>query len=77
VSRGTWAAAADRALKQAFDALPAGADAAAIEKAIHDAYPFGPRSHHPYKVWLARVKVWKQMRAKLRSWQGTQTEITL
>jgi hypothetical protein len=26
-------------------------------KAIRDAYPFGPREMHPYKIWLSAVKI--------------------
>lgn len=26
-----------------------------VRKALRDAYPFGPRSHHPYKIWLDEV----------------------
>lgn len=26
-----------------------------IRKALHDAYPFGPRAHHPYKTWLDEI----------------------
>lgn len=25
-------------------------------KALHDAYPFGMRKYHPYKVWLSEIK---------------------
>jgi len=28
-----------------------------IRKAISDAYPFGERKYHPYKIWLDEVKV--------------------
>lgn len=27
-----------------------------IRKALHDAYPFGPREYHPYKIWLDEIK---------------------
>jgi hypothetical protein len=26
-----------------------------IRRAIRDAYPFGERRHHPYKIWLDEV----------------------
>jgi hypothetical protein len=29
---------------------------AEIRKALHDAYPFGPRKYHPYKIWLDEIK---------------------
>lgn len=28
-----------------------------IRKALRDAYPFGERRYHPYKVWLDEIKV--------------------
>jgi len=31
-------------------------DPKALRKAISKAYPFGPREHWPYKVWLSEVK---------------------
>ena len=33
----------------------AGQPEAAIRKALRAAYPFGPRSHHPYKQWCDEV----------------------
>ena len=35
----------------------AGQPDADIRKALYDAYPFGPRTHHPYKIWLDEIKV--------------------
>lgn len=26
-----------------------------LRKEISDAFPFGPRRHHPYKIWLSEV----------------------
>lgn len=31
-------------------------DRKALNKALRDAYPFGERAHHPYKVWLSEIK---------------------
>jgi hypothetical protein len=28
-----------------------------IKRALFDAYPFGMRKHHPYKIWLDEIKV--------------------
>ena len=33
-----------------------GQDEKAIRKALRDAYQFGPREYHPYKVWLDEIK---------------------
>lgn len=34
-----------------------GEDVKAIRKALHDAYPFGIRQYHPYKIWLDECAV--------------------
>lgn len=34
----------------------AGQDEAVIKKALYDAYPFGLREMHPYKVWFDEIK---------------------
>jgi hypothetical protein len=34
-----------------------GSDESIIRKALYDAYPFGARQYHPYKVWLDEIKV--------------------
>lgn len=33
-----------------------GQDEKAIRKALSDAYPFGPKQYHPYKIWLNEIK---------------------
>lgn len=33
-----------------------GQDEKAIHNALHNAYPFGERRMHPYKVWCSEVK---------------------
>jgi hypothetical protein len=40
-----------RVLKEA-----AGQDEKTIKKALHDAYPFGERAMHPYKIWCDEVR---------------------
>ena len=32
----------------------------ARKKALFDAYPFGERNYHPYKIWLDEIKVQTQ-----------------
>lgn len=34
-----------------------GADEKTIRKALRDAYPFGERRYHPYKIWLSEIQV--------------------
>jgi hypothetical protein len=38
------------------DCKACGYDEATIKKALHDAYPFGERKYHPYKIWLDEIK---------------------
>lgn len=33
-----------------------------IRKALKDAYPFGARQWHPYKIWLDEIKVQRGLR---------------
>lgn len=28
-----------------------------IRAALRAAYPFGPREHHPYKIWLDEIRI--------------------
>ncbi len=35
----------------------AGKPEADIKKALYDAYPFGMREYHPYKIWLDEIRV--------------------
>jgi hypothetical protein len=39
-----------------------GADEKTIRKALIDAYPFGARENHPYKVWLDEINVQRKKR---------------
>lgn len=32
-----------------------GKDEKEIRKALKEAYPFGPREYHPYKIWLDEI----------------------
>ncbi len=40
----------------------AGADEAEIKKALRDAYPFGERRYHPYKIWLDEIRLQRGLR---------------
>ena len=28
-----------------------------VRAALRNAYPFGPREHHPYKIWLDEISI--------------------
>lgn len=47
-----WTMTARAAIIKADCGLPENARLDERTKAIDDAYPFGIRAHHPYKVWL-------------------------
>lgn len=53
----TWATTARAVMaKTLLDCQAASMTPEATAKAIDAAYPFGDRSHHPYKVWLRERK---------------------
>lgn len=39
-----------------------GQDEKVIKKALYNAYPFGERRYHPYKVWLDEIRVQQHKR---------------
>ena len=41
-----------------------------IRKALRGAYPFGERSHHPYKVWCDEVRLQIQALENERNGNG-------
>jgi hypothetical protein len=59
MAQGSWAAIADEVLAEVFGALPEGATEREVRLAMRAAYPFGPRSHWPYKAWLSRCRAWR------------------
>lgn len=44
-----------------------------VRKALHDAYPFGPRKYWPYKIWLDEIKI--QRGKKRKTWRVSQRKI--
>lgn len=45
---------------------------AEIKKALFDAYPFGPRKMHPYKIWLDEIKRQRGTKKRGRNVVNTQ-----
>ncbi len=37
----------------------------ALRKALRDAYPFGERKYHPYKIWLDEIARQRGLKPKL------------
>lgn len=56
IDRTSWRYRARVVIERVLDQLPAGTSEAEAKKAISDAYPFGERAMHPYKVWLSEVR---------------------
>lgn len=55
----------------------AGQDEKAIRKALRDAYPFGPREHHPYKIWLDEVATQRGLKHKRAAAKAGQQAIEM
>jgi len=46
---------------------------AEIRAALRAAYPFGPREHHPYKIWLDEIRIQtgrRKIGSRVRRLQG-------
>lgn len=56
VEHGSWAWRARNCIQEAHNALPADISFEDRKKAIFNAYPFGSREYHPYKMWLKEQK---------------------
>jgi hypothetical protein len=49
-------------LQEVFLALPDDATEKEVRQAVSAAFPFGIRSHHPYKIWLDESRKWLDRR---------------
>lgn len=65
-TRGTGSHWRDKARAVIRDVLEksSGKSPEELKTALHDAYPFGERAMHPYKIWLDEIK--RQTGAKVR-----------
>lgn len=74
----SWRLAAQEAISNALEIADSqGLDEEATWKAVGKAYPFGTRSHHPYKIWLSEIKLAKFNRLKARGMVHTQAQARL
>jgi len=51
----------------------AGRPEAEVRAALRAAYPFGPREHHPYRIWLDEIRIQtgrRQLSGRERRLQG-------
>lgn len=46
-----------------------------IRKALQDAYPFGERKYHPYKVWCDEIRVQRGLKRKKMFVNPNQTNL--
>lgn len=51
-----WREHARNVIRDTLAGLSANADDKIKRAALRDAYPFGPREHHPYKIWCDEVR---------------------
>lgn len=58
MTSSTWRSYADRVLAELFE----NGKRQPTDREIFDAYPFGERANHPYKMWCEQVKWWKEGR---------------
>jgi len=50
---------------------------AEVREALRAAYPFGPRAHHPYRIWLDEIRVQtgrRRIGSRVRRMQGRPPE---
>jgi hypothetical protein len=52
-----WRLAARQVIRRVLDGLPANVTEAQARAALNREYPFGTREHHPYRCWLAEVRL--------------------
>ncbi len=56
-----------------------GKDEKEIKKALHDAYPFGERQYHPYKIWLDEIRRQRGLKWPVghkRKWENDKARMT-
>lgn len=57
----TWRDLAKQRIAEVLAEYP-NAEGKELDKLLRDAYPFGERRMHPYKIWLSEVKKTKSVR---------------
>lgn len=61
----TWRETAAR-IVEAVLCRTHGQPEAVIKKALFDAYPYGERRYHPYKVWLSEIRRQRGIKPKAK-----------
>lgn len=55
-TQSRWREIARRVIRETLADVPANADDKTKRARLKLAYPFGPREHHPYKIWCDEVR---------------------
>ncbi len=63
-----------RIIQQALREVPKGTPRKEVERILFDLYPYGRRSHHPYKMWRKAVRDCLHERAKFDAFARPSTE---
>lgn len=45
-----------------------------LKKALYDAYPYGQRQYHPYKIWLDEIRVQRGLKPRPERMRGVARE---
>lgn len=61
--KGTWRSSAKPIIAKVLKDTR-GKTEKEIKKALLDAYPYGARQWHPYKIWLDEIKVQRGLKRK-------------
>lgn len=67
MTKSPWRQTASRIIREVMKNNP-DADRKKLKRLISEAYPFGERRMHPYKIWCDEVKV--QLGTKKRKHRG-------
>ena len=64
--KGTWRSVAAPIIRKVL-LDNEGQDEKVIRKALRDAYPFGRRTHYPYKVWIDEIRKQRGISSKRKT----------
>lgn len=55
--KSPWRERARKVIAEVMASMPGDATLTQVQKALRDAYPFGTREHHPYKMWCSEQRI--------------------
>lgn len=77
IAKSRWREVARPIIARVLSAT-AGKSKPEIDSALRDAYPFGERRYHPYKIWLDEIKRQRGVLHPIghkRAWENNQLRI--